>query len=235
MCSFPPSRYSRPAFSPRERGSGLPSPFGCRSASLNLERAAFHLLVPNVLSHVPDPPFFALRSGGWIKDLLEQAYSRSRPPFSRRDRGSKYRVFSAVGPLLPTLGAQLSTFTIFQTPVLAPRPRVWITVTSPPFFALRSGVWIKDLPEQAYSRSRPPFSRRDRGSKFRGFSAVGPLLPMLGAQLSTFSIFQTPVLAPRPGVSPFGCRCTSLNLECAAFHLLVPNVLSHVPDPPFSR
>ena len=146
------------------------------------------------------PPFFALRSGGWIKDLPEQAYSRSTPPFSRRDRGCKFRVFSAVGPLLPTLGAQFSTFTIFQTPVLAPRPGVWITVSSSPFFALRSGVWIKDLPEQAYSRSRPPFSRRDRGSKFRGFSAVGPLLPTLGAQLSTFSIFQTPVLAPRPGV-----------------------------------
>ena len=109
------SIYSRPPFSPRERGSGLPSPFGCRSASLDLERAAFHLLVPNVLSHVPDPPpFFALRSGVWIKDLPGQAYSRSRP-LSRAEigDGSKFRGFSAVGPLLPTLGAQLSTFSIF--------------------------------------------------------------------------------------------------------------------------
>ena len=211
---FPPSRpdafscSQTPLLAPRS-GSGLRTPLGCKSRFFPWVRggADGRIHLSTRLCHVPVLPFSRLRSGGWIKDLPEQAYSRSTPPFSRRDRGCKFRVFSAVGPLLPTLGAQFSTFTIFQTPVLAPRPGVWIIVSSPPFFALRSGVWIKDLPEQAYSRSRPPLLAQRSGIKISWIFSCRSASSHLGC--AAFHLHDIPDPRSRPETGGLDYRLQS--------------------------
>ena len=124
-------------------------------------------------------PLLALRSGVWIKDRLTVGpfvsigctsfrllvpNMPSHVPTRTEIRGLVYGLRLAVNP-----ASFLGYSAMRMREFICPHGFVMFQT---PFLALRSGGaggWIKDLPQQAYSRSRSLFSRRDRRFKFRVF------------------------------------------------------------------
>ena len=198
----------------------------------------------------------------------EEAFSCSRPPFSRRDRGSGLMITVSVGLyrsaslnngcaafhlLVPSIG-----FLIFQTPILAPRPGVWILVSIAVqlrFFPHMAHFFPPAVPNPRSHaeigvldyrlRSAATFSSRIGFLIFQTLLAPRPGIWILVSvwlyssasfhsecaschppSRRSFLMFQTPLLTPRSGLPfPFGCRSASVNLGCAAFHVLVPQRL----------